>query len=36
VLSHDVDRNEEMWSNEIMPALREFCVQLHSRFGQEE
>jgi hypothetical protein len=36
VLSHDVDRDEEMWANEIMPALREFCSQLYSRFGQEE
>ena len=36
VLSHDVDRDEELWTNTIMPALREFCAQLHSRFGQEE
>jgi hypothetical protein len=36
VLSHDVDRDEEMWANEIMPGLREFCDQLYSRFGPEE
>ena len=36
VLSHDVERDEEMWKNEVMPALQAFCVQLHSRFGQEE
>jgi hypothetical protein len=36
VLSHDVDRNEEMWSNEITPALREFCSQLYGRFELEE
>lgn len=36
VLSHDVDRDEEMWTNVIMPGLQEFCAQLHSRFGPEE
>jgi hypothetical protein len=36
VLSHPVDRDEEMWKNEITPALREFCAQLYSRFEQEE
>ena len=36
VLSHYVDRDEEMWVNEITPALREFCAQLHSRFELEE
>jgi hypothetical protein len=36
VLSHDVERDEEMWKNEIMPSLQAFCVQLHSRFVQEE
>jgi tellurite resistance protein len=35
VLSHDVDRNEEMWSNEIMPSLQEFCVDLHARFESQ-
>jgi hypothetical protein len=32
VLSHDVDRDEEMWTNEIMPALRKFCAELHEKF----
>lgn len=36
VLSHDVDRDEELWANVIMPGVREFCDQLHSRFGPEE
>jgi predicted phage-related endonuclease len=36
VLSHDVDRDEEMWANVITPGLQEFCAQLHSRFGPEE
>jgi hypothetical protein len=36
VLSHDVDRNEEMWNNEVMPALQAFCVQLYERFELEE
>lgn len=36
VLSHDVVRDEEMWTNVIMPGLREFCAQLHSRFGPAE
>jgi hypothetical protein len=36
VLSHDVNRDEEMWVNEVMPALQAFCVQLHSRFELEE
>jgi hypothetical protein len=36
VLSHYVDRDEEMWVNVIMPGLQEFCAQLYSRFEQEE
>ena len=36
VLSHDVDRDEEMWINEIMPSLREFCDQLYARFELEQ
>lgn len=36
VLSHTVDRDEETWTNEIMPGVQEFCAQLHSRFGPEE
>jgi hypothetical protein len=29
VLSHDVTRDEEMWVNEILPGLQEFCNELH-------
>lgn len=36
VLSHHVDRDEEMWVNEVMPSLREFCSQLYARFEPEE
>jgi hypothetical protein len=36
VLSHDVERDEEMWNNAIMPSLREFCAQLYSRFELEQ
>lgn len=32
VLSHDVDRDEEIWTNEIMPGLRRFCVELSEKF----
>jgi hypothetical protein len=32
VLSHDVDRDEEIWANEIMPELRRFCVELSEKF----
>jgi hypothetical protein len=32
VQSHPVDRNEEMWSNEIMPALQKFCSELYEKF----
>ncbi len=28
VLSHDVDRDEEMWSNVILPGLEDFCQEL--------
>ena len=29
VLSHDVDRDEEMWSNVVVPGLRQFCQELY-------
>lgn len=31
VMSHTVDRDEEIWVNEIMPALRKFCAELHEK-----
>lgn len=30
VKSHDVDRDEETWTNEIFPELEKFCKELHS------
>jgi hypothetical protein len=35
VLSHNVDRDEEMWSNVITPGLQEFCVNLHAKFESQ-
>ncbi len=32
VLSHVVDRDEELWDNEIMPALQKFCAELYEKF----
>lgn len=32
VLSHDVDRDEEIWANEIIPELRRFCAELSEKF----
>jgi hypothetical protein len=32
VLSHPVDRDEEIWINEIMPGLRKFCFELYEKF----
>jgi len=32
VMSHPVDRDEEAWQNEIMPALQKFCAELHGKF----
>ena len=29
VASHDVDRDDELWANEILPKLNEFCMELH-------
>ena len=31
VKSHDVDRDEETWVNEILPELQKFCEELHSK-----
>jgi hypothetical protein len=31
VKSHDVDRDEETWTNEILPELQKFCEELHSK-----
>lgn len=31
VMSHPVDRDEEVWANEIMPALRKFCAELYEK-----
>ena len=28
VLSHDVDRDEELWTNVIVPGLEDFCAEL--------
>ena len=30
VLSHDVARDEETWTNELLPALKEFCQELYT------
>ena len=29
VLSHDLTRDDELWTNEILPKLKEFCLELH-------
>ena len=29
VLSHDIDRDEEIWVNEIVPGLEQFCQELY-------
>ena len=31
VKSHDVDRDEETWKNELLPELVKFCEELHSK-----
>ena len=31
VLSHDVDRDEETWANELLPGLVDFCNELTQR-----
>lgn len=32
VKSHDITRDEEMWSNEIIPGLQKFCEELSQKF----
>jgi hypothetical protein len=34
VESHDVDRDEELWANVIMPGLKEFCEELAECLGE--
>jgi len=36
VLSHDVDRDEETWTNELLPGLVNFCEELMSKAGGKE
>jgi len=31
VLSHDVERDEETWTNELLPSLAAFCEELYTR-----
>jgi hypothetical protein len=33
VMSHDLDRDDELWANEILPKLNEFCMELHESMG---
>ena len=33
VLSHEITRDEEMWVNEILPGLEEFCSEIYSKFN---
>lgn len=33
MLSHPIDRDEEIWINEIVPGLEKFCKELHSVFS---
>jgi hypothetical protein len=33
VLSHDITRDEEMWVNEIIPGIEEFCNEIYSKFS---
>jgi 1,2-phenylacetyl-CoA epoxidase PaaB subunit len=33
VESHNVDRDDELWTNEILPKLNEFCIELHESMG---
>lgn len=30
VLSHDLERDEELWNNNIVPGLKSFCEELHT------
>ena len=34
VQSHDIDRDEEMWSNVILPGLENFCKELNEKFSE--
>jgi len=36
VESHNVDRDDELWTNEILPKLNEFCIELHESMGRNE
>jgi PD-(D/E)XK nuclease superfamily len=36
VLSHDITRDEEMWSNEILPGLEGFCQELYSTWNSTQ
>jgi hypothetical protein len=36
VMSHDVDRDEETWVNELLPALKVFCSELLSKANGKE
>jgi len=29
VATHNVDRDEELWANEVIPKLKEFCAELN-------
>lgn len=33
VLSHDIDRDEELWANIIWPRLEAFCQELYSKWN---
>jgi len=33
VASHDLDRDDDLWANEILPKLNEFCMELHESMG---
>jgi hypothetical protein len=36
VLSHDITRDEELWSNVIRPGLEEFCLEFHTLTRESE
>jgi hypothetical protein len=35
VLSHDIDRDEEFWTNVAMPGLTAFCEELAECLGEQ-
>ena len=35
VMSHEIDRDEEMWTNVIVPGLNDFCNELYECFTRE-